>query len=83
MASYISFARFYDGLMVDADYEKRCDYLMELFRRHNHETGITLDLACGTGSLTRLLTFTELIQAPKCSAKQCRGHMKKILTFFI
>ena len=52
MASYVSFARFYDGLMEDADYEKRCDYLMELFRRHNHETGITLDLACGTGSMS-------------------------------
>ena len=45
MASYVSFARFYDGLMEDADYEKRCDYLLELFRRHNHETGITIDLA--------------------------------------
>lgn len=55
MASYVSFARFYDGLMEDADYEKRCEYLLRLFKYHNHEAGITLDLACGTGSITRLL----------------------------
>ncbi len=55
MAGYESFARFYDGLMEDADYEKRCDYLTELVKRHNHSMGITLDLACGTGSLTRIL----------------------------
>ena len=55
MKSYGQFAKFYDGLMIDADYERRCEYLIELFKRHNHEAGITLDLACGTGSLTRLL----------------------------
>lgn len=55
MKSYGSFAKFYDGLMKDADYEKRCEYLLQLLKRHNHEAGITLDLACGTGSLTRLL----------------------------
>lgn len=55
MASYVSFARFYDGLMEDADYEKRCEYLLRLFKHHNHEAGITLDLACGIGSITRLL----------------------------
>ncbi len=55
MASYVSFARFYDGLMEDAQYKKRCEYLLELFARHNHEPGLTLDLACGTGSLTREL----------------------------
>lgn len=54
MKSYGSFAKFYDGLMKDADYERRCEYLLQLLKRHNHEAGITLDLACGTGSLTRL-----------------------------
>lgn len=55
MASYNSFARFYDGLMEDADYKKRCEYILQLAKRHNHDMGITLDLACGTGSLTREL----------------------------
>ncbi len=55
MPSYISFARFYDGLMEDADYKKRCAYLLELAKRHKHDMGLTLDLACGTGSLTREL----------------------------
>ena len=30
MPSYLSFARFYDGLMQDACYEKRCDYILKL-----------------------------------------------------
>lgn len=55
MTGYASFARFYDGLMEDANYGERCAYIIELMRRHNHEPGITLDLACGTGSLTREL----------------------------
>ena len=54
MAGYFSFARFYDGLMEDARYEDRCRYLLELAERHNHDMGITLDLACGTGTLTEL-----------------------------
>ena len=55
MTSYNSFARFYDGLMEDADYKNRCEYILALAKKHNHEMGITLDLACGTGSLTREL----------------------------
>lgn len=55
MPSYVSFAQFYDSLMEDADYKQRCDYILELARRLNHDMGLTLDLACGTGSLTREL----------------------------
>ncbi len=55
MSGYSSFARFYSGLMEDARYEDRCSYLLELAKRLNHNMGITLDLACGTGTLTRLL----------------------------
>ena len=52
MASYQAFAAFYDDLMEDARYTERCDYLLRLLERHKHPAGLTLDLACGTGSLT-------------------------------
>lgn len=52
MSSYSFFAQYYDTLTENAEYEKRADHLMELFRRHGHKPGVTLDLACGTGSLT-------------------------------
>ncbi len=55
MSSYNSFAKFYEGLMEDAEYKKRCDYILEIAKRFNHKLGKTLDLACGTGSLTREL----------------------------
>lgn len=57
MASYVSFAKFYDGLMEDANYKERCGYILELMKRHKHDMGITLDLACGTGSMTRQLAL--------------------------
>lgn len=50
--AYGVFAEFYDRLTGNALYTERADYLLELCKRYNHETGITLDLACGTGTLT-------------------------------
>ena len=50
--SYDIFADFYDSLTLNVDYKQRADYILELFSRHNHKTGLTLDLACGTGNLT-------------------------------
>ena len=55
MPSYLSFARFYDGLMQDACYEKRCDYILKLAESFGHDMGITLDLACGTGGFSNEL----------------------------
>lgn len=52
MTSYQAFAAFYDELMEDARYSERCGYLLNLLERHGHPAGLTLDLACGTGSLT-------------------------------
>lgn len=50
--SYASFAQYYDALTQNVEYEKRADYFCSLLQKYNHNSGITLDLACGTGSLT-------------------------------
>ncbi len=50
--SYSFFSGYYDGLTENVGYKERSDYLAELCRRHGHQWGTTLDLACGTGSLT-------------------------------
>lgn len=52
MDSYISFADFYDGLTENVEYAKRCEYILDVFKKHNHKPELLLDLACGTGSLT-------------------------------
>lgn len=52
MRAYSDFAEFYDCLTQNVGYDKKADYLLELFKRHNHNAGLTLDLACGTGTLT-------------------------------
>lgn len=50
--SYTVFSEFYDDLTSNVHYKNRADYIEQLFRHYSHEPGITLDLACGTGSLT-------------------------------
>ena len=52
MAGYDIFARYYDALTANVDYAGRAAYLAQLLKRLGHDAGITLDLACGTGSLT-------------------------------
>ncbi len=50
--SYNTFAEFYDGLTENVEYKKRAEYIEKLIRSFGREAGTTLDLACGTGSLT-------------------------------
>lgn len=52
MIAYSYFAQFYDSLTYNVEYDKKAQYLLKLFERHHHTPGLTLDLACGTGSLT-------------------------------
>lgn len=56
MNGYTDFARFYESLMEDARYTERAEYLLQLCERFGHAPGLCLDLACGTGSLTRELS---------------------------
>ncbi len=49
---YNSFSEYYDTLMQNVGYEARAEYILECFRRLDHDMGLSLDLACGTGSLT-------------------------------
>ncbi|MGN0503466.1 MAG: class I SAM-dependent DNA methyltransferase [Ruminococcus sp.] len=50
--AYETFADYYDLLTDNVGYTARADYILELLSRIGHEIGLTLDLACGTGSLT-------------------------------
>ena len=56
MSCYSSLARAYDDLTGDVAYEKRADYLEKLFGRSHITVHTVLDLACGTGTMTWLLT---------------------------
>lgn len=52
MKAYGDFAKIYDQLMYDIDYEKWFNYIEDIFRKHNKDPKNILEMACGTGSLT-------------------------------
>ncbi len=49
---YNSFSEYYDTLMQNVGYPDRARYIIDVFARLDHDMGLSLDLACGTGSLT-------------------------------
>ena len=56
MATYESFARVYDLFMDNIPYEEWSVYLHELLQRGGVEDGLVLELGCGTGTMTELLS---------------------------
>ncbi len=50
--AYEVFADFYDKLTGNVGYSERAEYILSVLERLGHKAGLTLDLACGTGSLT-------------------------------
>ena len=56
MSSYERLAASYDELTEDVDYQHRADFLERLFQRARLPVHTVLDLACGTGTMTWLLT---------------------------
>jgi len=55
MRIYSGFADFYDRLTDNVPYEKWADYFERLFRKYRKKPHLVLDLACGTGSVSKLL----------------------------
>ena len=56
MTAYDTLASRYDALTGDVQYEKRADFIEKLFRRSRIPVHTVLDLACGTGTMTWILT---------------------------
>ena len=56
MSAYESFARVYDMFMDNIPYKEWCNYLTGLLKEYEVEDGLVLELGCGTGNATRLLS---------------------------
>ncbi|MGO5051878.1 class I SAM-dependent DNA methyltransferase [Lachnospiraceae bacterium LCP25S3_G4] len=56
MEAYTSFATVYDTFMDNVPYQEWVDYLRKLLIEYGVESGLVLDLGCGTGNVTQLLS---------------------------
>lgn len=55
MEAYTSFAAVYDTFMDNVPYEEWGRYLHRLLREYSIDSGMVLDLGCGTGTMTEYL----------------------------
>ena len=56
MDAYTGFAEVYDKFMDNIPYEQWESYLSSLLREYGVSAGLVLELGCGTGNITRLLS---------------------------
>lgn len=82
MASYGDFAYFYDGLTQNVDYEKRCSYISNLLAENGVGEGILLDLACGTGTVSIIMSRLgyDVIGVDASEDMLCVAQEKKMET---
>lgn len=84
MSSYDIFARFYDSLTENADYKVRSAYISDFFSEYGKGKGKVLDLACGTGTISKFLSDEDYdvtgmdISEDMLSVAEnkCRGKVK-------
>lgn len=55
MSSYNTLAQFYDYLTENVDYKVRSEYISNFFSEFGNNGKSVLDLACGTGTISKLL----------------------------
>lgn len=56
MEAYTSFAEVYDRFMDNVPYDKWCEVITSYLKEFNIDDGLVLDLGCGTGTLTAMLS---------------------------
>lgn len=56
MEAYTDFANVYDTFMDETPYEEWCEFLVEKMKEYKVPKGLVLDLGCGTGTLTQMLS---------------------------
>ncbi|MFZ2539868.1 MAG: class I SAM-dependent methyltransferase [Oscillospiraceae bacterium] len=56
MSSYKNFAQYYDILTNNIPYAKRGEYFNAILQKNSIHEGILVDLACGTGSLSEVMS---------------------------
>lgn len=78
MIQYTALAALYDTLTTDVPYEQWAQFAISAFGKHHSETKLVLELACGTGSLSRLLAKSgyEMISCDISSDMLCAAREK-------
>ncbi len=56
MEAYTGFAQVYDLFMDNVPYQEWSQYIIRLLQEYKIEEGLVLELGCGTGKMTRLLS---------------------------
>lgn len=56
MEAYTDFADVYDTFMDETPYQEWCEFLVQMFDQYHVPKGLVLDLGCGTGTLTQMLS---------------------------